>query len=333
MVPSLAVFTTCPSSRGMPATSYGKAVRDVARWSDSAGCVGMLVYADNGLADPWLVAQIVVTATERLAPLVAVQPVYMHPYAVAKLVASVALLHGRRVDLNMVAGGFRNDLEALNDSTPHDRRYDRLREYTAIIAALLRGGPPVTMAGDFYRVTRLALLPELPPALFPTFFVAGSSEAGRATAHALGATSVEYPAPASDYAPAVATGPERRGIRVGIIARDDEDVAWEVARARFPDDRRGRIVHALAVKVSDSNWHHRLSEPDNPPPRPYWMEPFLSYQTFCPYLVGSYASVGDELRRYVDAGVQTFILDVPRDEDDLGHTALAFEHAVAALPR
>ena len=212
MVPSVAVFTTCPSSRGASPAGYSAAVRDVGRWSERAGCVGTLVYADNGLVDPWLVAQLLMTVTERLIPLIAVQPVYMHPYAVAKLVASLALLHGRRVDLNMVAGGFRNDLEALADSTPHDRRYDRLREYTAIIAGLLRGGPPVTLAGEFYRVTRLTLIPELPPALFPTFFVSGSSEAGRAAARVLGATSVEYPAPAAAYQPAVAS-PEARTVR------------------------------------------------------------------------------------------------------------------------
>jgi len=36
-----------------------------------------------------------------------------------------------------VAGGFKNDLEALNDMTPHDRRYDRLIEYTSVIKELL----------------------------------------------------------------------------------------------------------------------------------------------------------------------------------------------------
>ena len=87
--------------------------------------------------DPWLVSQIIIQSTEALCPLVAVQPVYMHPYSVAKMVASVGHLYGRRIYLNMVAGGFKNDLEALNDMTPHDRRYDRLIEYTAVIKELL----------------------------------------------------------------------------------------------------------------------------------------------------------------------------------------------------
>jgi alkanesulfonate monooxygenase len=162
--------------------------------------------------------------------------------------------------------------------------------------------------------------------------VSGSSEAGRATAVALGALSVEYPS-ASDAAPAACAAGERRGIRVGIVARDTEDVAWSVARARFPEDRRGRILHELAMKTSDSSWHRRLSVPDGTPPRPYWLEPFQTYQTFCPYLVGSYAQVGEELRRHVDAGIRTFILDVPPDPEELGHTALAFDHAMAASMR
>ena len=63
--------------------------------------------------------------------------------------------------LNMVAGGFKNDLEALNDSTPHDQRYDRLTEYTTIIMQLLSSASPVTYEGEFYRVSKLKLAPPL----------------------------------------------------------------------------------------------------------------------------------------------------------------------------
>src|SRR2546428_264404 len=131
------IFSTCVQSRNEDPQTYLQRVAQVARWSDAAGYRGMLVYTDNGLVDPWLVAQLVLQETEQLCPLVAVQPVYMHPYSVAKMVASLAFLHGRRIYLNMVAGGFRNDLRALNDTTPHDRRYHRLVEHTALIRRLL----------------------------------------------------------------------------------------------------------------------------------------------------------------------------------------------------
>src|SRR3954471_10410628 len=109
----LTVYSTCPQSKDVPTADYLDAVAATARWSEEAGCAGMLVYTDNGIADPWLVSQTAIAATQRLAPLVAVQPVYMHPYTAASMVSSLAYLHGRPVHLNMLAGGFKNDLVAL----------------------------------------------------------------------------------------------------------------------------------------------------------------------------------------------------------------------------
>jgi alkanesulfonate monooxygenase SsuD/methylene tetrahydromethanopterin reductase-like flavin-dependent oxidoreductase (luciferase family) len=105
------------------------------------------VYTDNSIVDPWLVSNIILQNTKKLCPLVAIQPVYMHPYSVAKMVASFGHLYGRRMYLNMVAGGFKNDLIALNDTTPHDERYTRLIEYTTIIKLLLSSPAPVTFEG------------------------------------------------------------------------------------------------------------------------------------------------------------------------------------------
>src|SRR5438128_996528 len=87
----LQVFSTCPSSSATP-DNYFRRVAQVAEWSENAGCTGILIYTDNSLADPWLVAHTVVQSTSALCPLVAVQPVYMHPYAAAKMVASLGFL-------------------------------------------------------------------------------------------------------------------------------------------------------------------------------------------------------------------------------------------------
>jgi alkanesulfonate monooxygenase len=74
------------------------------------------------------------------------------------------------------------------------------------------------------------------------------------------------------------------------------------------------------MKTSDSRWHKDLSErPEAEPDSPYWLRPFHSYQTFCPYLVGSHERVASEIAGYVAAGFRTFILDVPPDEEEL-HT-------------
>ena len=137
----LCIFTTCPQSKDLDRAAYVRQVIDTARWSEEFNYHGMLIYTDNGLVDPWLVAQIVVENTKSFLPLVAVQPIYMHPYSVAKLVSSIAWLHGRRIALNMLAGGFRKDLIALGDTTDHDDRYLRTTEYTLIIRRLPSCGP------------------------------------------------------------------------------------------------------------------------------------------------------------------------------------------------
>ncbi|NDU79408.1 alkanesulfonate monooxygenase, partial [Actinomadura sp. DSM 109109] len=74
------VLSTCPQSKDADAETYLEESLRVARWSDEAGCSAMLVYTDNGLVDPWLLSQQVLEATTQLCPLIAIQPVYMHPY-------------------------------------------------------------------------------------------------------------------------------------------------------------------------------------------------------------------------------------------------------------
>ena len=322
------VFSTCPQSADFEiGAEYIRHCLDVARWSEDAGYEGILVYADNRLADPWVVSQAILQNTRSLAPLVAVQPLYMHPYSVAKLIATFAHLYSRRTYVNMIAGGFGNDLASLNDSTPHDRRYDRLVEYAVLIKRLL-AGDTVTFEGEFYQVKNLSLRPSINPSLLPDIFVSGSSDAGLAAARTLGAVAVKYPKSALEEISQrhldISTG-----IRIGVIARPTDDEAWQVAEQRFPEDRRGQIAHQLAMRISDSAWHRQLSAlPESGNGRsPFWMAPFQNHKTFCPYLVGSYESVAQQIAIYLATGHETFILDIPPDENELWHTKTAFDLA------
>ncbi|MGB5079762.1 MAG: LLM class flavin-dependent oxidoreductase [Burkholderiales bacterium] len=332
---ALKIFSTCPPSALEKPRACLLQLEEIARWSEDAGCEGMLVFTDNAQLDPWLVSQRVIEATERLCPLVAIQPVYMHPYSVAKMITSFAHLYGRRLYLNMVAGGFKNDLAALNDLTPHDDRYTRLVEYTNIILRLARSADPVSFDGRYFKVTNLKLTPALPVDLQPGVLVSGSSEAGITAARELAATAIEYPKPPAEYAAASPPDGVDSGIRIGIIARREDADAWSAARARFPEDRRGQLTHQLAMKVSDSSWHRQLSERGDAGPgaeNPYWIVPFQNYKAMCPYLVGSYDRVADEVARYLDIGYRTFILDAPGSPEDLQHARAVFDRALARCP-
>ena len=331
----LKIFTTCPTALLAHPGDCIHQLQEVARASEEAGCEGILVFTDNAQLDPWLVSQIIIEATDRLCPLVAIQPVYMHPYSVAKMITSLAFLHGRRLYLNMVAGGFKNDLTALNDLTPHDDRYVRLVEYAGIIQSLLQTPDAVSFEGRYYKVSNLKLTPPLPADLLPGLLVSGSSEAGMQAARQLGATAVEYPKPPAEYAALTANAAASNGIRIGIIARAQDAQAWTVARTRYPEDRKGQLTHQLAMKVSDSSWHRQLSDLGNTrsgEENPYWLVPFQNYKAICPFLVGSYDRVAEEVARYVDAGYRTFILDVPASVEEMQHIGTVFERAVALCP-
>ncbi|MDP8905465.1 MAG: LLM class flavin-dependent oxidoreductase [Chloroflexota bacterium] len=328
----ISLFSTCPQSKDLPQNVYVDAVTRVAQWSEHAGCEGILVYTDNSLLDPWMVGQLIIARTSRLSPLVAVQPIYMHPYTVAKLVSSIAYLTRRRVALNMVAGGFTRDLLALDDETEHDGRYARVIEYTRIITRLLAGPEPVSFDGRYYRVHNLRLNPPLDSEYRPRILLSGSSPAGLAAAAATGATAVCYPNRVG-IEPPRPTGTEGGfGVRVGVIARNTDREAWRVARTRFPEDRHGQLTHALAMAVSDSHWHGQLSAADAPEgDDPYWLGPFQNYRTFCPYVVGSYDTVAEQLAGYVGLGFKTFILDVPVSLEEMEHIGEAFDRALRAV--
>jgi len=321
------LYSTCPPSHGMSASEYRARLTDVSRWAEQAGCRGLLVYADNSLVDPWVISQFIIDRTEFLRPLVAAQPVYMHPFNVARIVRTIRFTHGREVELNLVTGGFLKHLRALGCELDHDQRYERLAEYGKIVRGLLSSPRPFNHTGEHYVLKSAQAEPHSEVIADPVLFVSGSSKACQAVQSAVGATRLTYPRLISEY-----TGIELKGagIRIVIIARDDSRTAWQEARRRFPVDHLGEQLHDFAAKTVESEWHRHLSEDALQAAgagTPYWIYPFRSYNTFCPYLVGSYSEVGDLLRRYLALGVEAVILDVPAQEDDLQHALRAFKHA------
>ena len=320
---SIDVYTTCPQSKESTSEAYLDEVARVAQWSD--GCAGMLIYSDNSILDAWMVAQHVLQNTYDLRPLVAVQPLYMHPYTVAKMVTSLAYMYRRPLALNMIAGGFKTDLESLCDPVSHDDRYARLIEYCTIIQLLLNGDV-LTHLGKYYQVKTLRLTPALPAHLRPTFLMSGSSPAGRAAVAATGAVGVEYPEPPTTIIAGEAPD-YPRGIRIGILSRDTREQALQVAKERFPPNRRGQIERQMATKKSDSLWHQQLSQVTEGQ-EAYSLEPFQFGYTSCPYLIGDHGTVAAALAHYLRIGYKTFILDIPRSLEDVIMAATAFAHAL-----
>ncbi len=295
------------------------------RLADRYGFTGILAHTGNDtLMDPWLVGQHALDASEHLAPLVAVNPVYHHPFAVAQLVSSLTYRYGRRLYLNLVTGTATPDRVALGDETPHDRRYARLREYGLAVLGLLGTAAPYTADGEFYRLRGARVRLPGPPELRPEPFVAGASPAAQECAEALGAVRIgmigpDRPEPA-----------KRLGGYAGLLVRDSDAEAWRVARTRYPDDPDLESAGTAALRYTDAVWRHAAfadagRDPAGPPW--HWTGPMRSLRMDCPLLVGGVATIGEVLAAHLRAGRTDLIVDLAADEEDFAWAARALAHA------
>jgi alkanesulfonate monooxygenase len=324
----LMTFAVSPRSDRLD-TAWADIAQTIAL-AERFGLTGVLAFAGNDVAvDPWFVAQHACHATRTLQPLVAVNPIYMHPFQVAKLVATIGHVERRKVHLNLITGTANRDRAALCDTIDHDARYERLIEFAQIIRQLLAQARPTSFDGQYYKMKDALCYPRLPADLLPDFFIAGQSDAATRCAAALGAVAMRMLSPDLGSAPVQG----RMGLYCGVIIREHASDAWRLAEERFPPDPTGNLVAEMALARTDSVWKHRLSalaatDANNDL---YWLRPLRTLQADCPYLVGDRRRVAEILSVAMRAGYGAFIFDIAPEEEDFANLAHCLSIASQAL--
>lgn len=311
------------------AGTYLESVIQLSKLAERSGFDGALIHYNHHVINPWMIASAVVQHTERFLPLIALQPVSMPPYTAAKMIEGIQQLYGRTVDINMITGAVNNELLQIGDTIHHDERYERLIEYIDVVKLLLTSnGEEVSYKGKFYSIDNVALSPGMrEDSMPPTFFVAGSSEAGVKAAVSSADVMVTHPGPIDEFVlkvkDRVASHRINLGIRVGIIARVSRKEAWEVAYAMFPYSRQGDIKLKLK-KNSDSNWIRELAQLADSREvidEVFWMGAYRTGKSYCAYLVGDYDTVARYLYQYLKAGVKYLLIDGPYDDEEFEHVS------------
>jgi alkanesulfonate monooxygenase len=327
----ITVFTISPRTKNVDL--YWRNIELCIAWSSAYRATGILLFEGNDTyVSPWVAAQAAFERTETLCPLVAVNPIYMHPFSVAKLVNSYAQTYRRKTYLNMITGTALSHLQALDDNLAqnHDQRYERLGEYSELICALLATNGPVTFSGRYYTVNGLKLDPPTPAELFPEFFFAGGSDAAAAVAKLVKGTQMRM------LSPSLHEGvvPGETGVHFGIVTRQDERAAWDAAERSFPEDKRGERIQELTMKHTDSVWKQRMLKAarlEQEAKPGYWLRPFKGFQADCPYFIGSHAALSELIAQLVRRGVRHFIIDIPCAEVEFENVDVAFKGARALL--
>jgi alkanesulfonate monooxygenase SsuD/methylene tetrahydromethanopterin reductase-like flavin-dependent oxidoreductase (luciferase family) len=304
-------------------------VTEFAQRAERYGMDGLLAFYNHHDLDPWATAATILQHTRAITPLVAVQPYALAPFTAAKLIYSLTTLHHRRIDINLITGATKQELDQVDDQLGHDERYERATEYMTVLRALLSSDEPLVHDGRFYRYRALRMDSRLDPEARPRTFVAGSSAAGQRMAAAVADVAITHPEPVEQFADTFVRPREgiRIGIRIGLVARPTDEEAWSAARTLYPEERIARLKTAMR-KQSQSDWIRRLAHlatEDGVYDEVYWTGAYRADKGNMPVLVGTYRKVADYLERYLVLGVSTLILAGMLVEEDFQHAAVVLD--------
>ena len=147
------------------------------RAAEAAGFYGGLLPSFPQTDDPWIVAAAAARATKTFRFMVAYQPGFLHPVHAARMAASFQRLSGGRLVYNIITGGGGPEQLWWGDTTEHDLRYVRTREFLDVVHGVWNGGP-FDYDGHFYSVRDGGLPVPLAGQKKPDLYFSGSSDAG-----------------------------------------------------------------------------------------------------------------------------------------------------------
>lgn len=129
--------------------------------------------------EPVAFTHALLAATERLKVIAALLPGPWNPALAAKQIATIDLLTGGRVAVNVVSGWFKGEFRAIGEPwLEHDERYRRSEEFIRCLQGIW-SEESFTFKGDFYRFDNYSLKPKPLQKPYPEVFQGGSSRAAR----------------------------------------------------------------------------------------------------------------------------------------------------------
>jgi alkanesulfonate monooxygenase len=320
----------------------------IAQAAEHLGYGGVLLPTGRSCEDPWIAAASLIAATRHLKLLVALRPSTLSPTVAARQAATLDRLSQGRLLVNIVAGGDSSDLEADGTFLSHDERYEHAREFLHVWTRLL-AGEEVTFEGKHVKVKGAKQL--FPPVQrpHPPLYFGGSSDA----AHDLAAEQVElyltWGEPPAEVAKkfddvrkrAAKLGRKVKfGVRLHVIPRDTNDLAWAAAEELISHLDDTTIAKAQASHAGmDSEGQRRMralhggsrSQLEVSPN--LWAGVGLARTGAGTALVGDGETIARRLKEYQEIGADTFVLSgYPHLEEAYRFAELVFPHVGVRAP-
>ncbi|MCG5212768.1 LLM class flavin-dependent oxidoreductase [Streptosporangium soli] len=255
----------------------------VGRAAEIATFGGALAPFDAGGEESLVVAAGLLRQTRWLRVVAEFHPVIATPVYAAKISASLQRFSGDRLDWQVAVDLDRSVARSQGDFVTGANRYVRADEFLTVAKGVWHE-EGYSFDGRFYHVLSGGFQPPLSGRPFPRIHLSGTSP--EALALSARHADVHVFRPEDDLEAGIAAltrGRATAGLRVPVLARDDDEEAWEAARTL---------------------WIRSGGEPEAVPERgPLWTG-FGSAG-----LVGSYETVAQAIRGYLARGVTTFFLE------------------------
>ena len=297
----------------------------VARAAEQGRFKAVLIPTGSSCEDSWLLASALASQTTRLKYLVAFRPGFESPAFAAEKAVALQALSGGRLLLNVVTGSSMAEQKSYGDFLDHEARYRRTDEYLTIVRRLW-SGERFDFSGRNYHF-RQASLSKIPHSVPVLYFGGASAEAEKvASTHAdVYLLWGETPSMVRERLQRVRKLAElqgrslRFGIRLHIIARETEAVAWREAQRlidELPDQAIKEAQKALASQESVGQARMRSLHQGKRGSHVRDLEVYpnlwagigLVRTGAGTALVGSYPQVIERIQEYQDLGIDTFIL-------------------------
>jgi alkanesulfonate monooxygenase SsuD/methylene tetrahydromethanopterin reductase-like flavin-dependent oxidoreductase (luciferase family) len=127
-------------------------LRALARAHEDAGFDRVLVAHSSASPDGFIVADQVLTGTDRLGVLLAHRPGFVAPTLAARKFATLDAFHPGRVALHVITGGDDADQARDGDITDKPTRYRRTDEFLDVLRLEWESTAPFDYDGEFYQV-------------------------------------------------------------------------------------------------------------------------------------------------------------------------------------
>lgn len=325
-------------------------LRALARAHEDAGFDRVLVAHSSASPDGFIVADQVLTGTDRLGVLLAHRPGFVAPTLAARKFATLDAFHPGRVALHVITGGDDGDQARDGDITDKPTRYRRTDEFLDVLRLEWESTEPFDYDGEFYQV-RGGFTPVRPDGRVPVYFGGASADAVR-----VGGKHADVYAfwgePLAGIAERIAevraaAAPYGRDPRFSVSLRPipaaTETEAWERAREilRLTKERAGALKKVWRIDGSAQQGSRRLLDyADQAEVHDKRLWTAIAKETGAAgnstALVGSYEQVAESLLEYVGLGVRTLLIRgfTPlADATDYGNLIrLVRESALAGAP-